>query len=99
VFFRAETLEGALAFLGAMFGAGASAATPYALGWYLTPDVVFAIAAGIVGSAPLVPALAVWRGPAWSRDAVATAALALIFAGSAMRIAAGTYNPFIYFRF
>jgi alginate O-acetyltransferase complex protein AlgI len=105
VFFRADTLPAALAFLKALTGIGVPAPTPYALQWYLTPDVWLALVAGAIGSTPLVPALARWRdadvGPARLRtiDAAATAALLLIFFGSILHMAGRTYNPFIYFRF
>jgi alginate O-acetyltransferase complex protein AlgI len=74
--------------------------------WYLTPEVAVAMAAGVVGSTPLWPALSarVARASAGGRlaflpSALTCAALAAIFAGCVMLIAAHTYNPFIYFRF
>jgi alginate O-acetyltransferase complex protein AlgI len=105
VFFRAETLASAAGFLAAM--AGRAAATPgiYTPGWYLTPEVVMAMLAGIVGSTPIIPALAAWdrnRNRAYWPIVVpsaSTAALALLLAASILQIAARTYNPFIYFRF
>ena len=104
VFFRAESLAGAFGVLQAMAGVGASLPTPYSVGWYLTPEVALAIAAGTAGSMPLWPWLG---GRLMSREqrlgplasGVTCAALAVIFAGCAMLIAAHTYNPFIYFRF
>ena len=58
VFFRAETLPGALAFLKAMAGLSPAAPTMYTVRWYLTPELWLALAAGAIGSAPIVPALA-----------------------------------------
>ena len=67
-----------------------------------------AIAAGVVGALPVWPALAArlarpsrGRSDSWAPlpSALAVAALAAIFAGCVMLIAAHTYNPFIYFRF
>ena len=108
VFFRAADLGAALAYLGAMVGRHAAWGD---LGSVLEPDALLALAAGCVGAAPIVPWLARARerlradgGPfraavyrAWELGAVA--ALALVFTASAASLAAGTYNPFIYFRF
>jgi alginate O-acetyltransferase complex protein AlgI len=106
VFFRADTLPDAVAFLRAMFGLTAAIQrTPFTLAWYLTPELLLALAAGVVGSAPITPALGRWRaalGDRWRAvglDAISTAALMLILVASIMQMAARTYNPFIYFRF
>ena len=78
--------------------------------WY-NPSVpaneheVIALAAGVVGSAPIIPALGRWRGALGDRwraiglDAISTTALMLILVAAIMQMAARTYNPFIYFRF
>ena len=105
VFFRAATLASASAFLKAMAGLSPAAPTPYTVQWYLTSEVWLALAAGAVGSTPWVPALAarvaVARRPAvaWTASLVATATLVALLIGSIMQVAAGTYNPFIYFQF
>jgi alginate O-acetyltransferase complex protein AlgI len=104
VFFRAESLGSAVGVLRAMAGFGTALPTPYAVGWYLTPEVGLALAAGIAGSMPLWPVLGARVASREQRlgplaSAVTCAALAAIFAGCAMLIAAHTYNPFIYFRF
>jgi alginate O-acetyltransferase complex protein AlgI len=101
VFFRAETLTGAVAFLKALAGLTAAAPTPYTVGWYLTPELWLALVAGAIGSAPWVPALAARiddRG-GWGVPLVNTAALMALLVLSIMSVAARTYNPFIYFRF
>jgi alginate O-acetyltransferase complex protein AlgI len=106
VFFRAETLAGAIAFLRTMFGAAeASQPTPFTLAYYLTPELWLALGAGVIGSMPVVPAAARWRWALAGRwralglDALGTASLLLMLAASIMQMAARTYNPFIYFRF
>ena len=109
VFFRAETVSGALAFLRAMAGARATALNMFTLGWYLAPDVRIALVAGVIGSTPIVPALAAWHDRVsagghrplitLAMPPLSTAALALLLVASLMQIAARTYNPFIYFRF
>jgi len=67
-----------------------------------------ALVAGVIGSMPVVPALAARRGDEesgrrtgsvpWTAPLGAAALMALLVA-SLMQIAARTYNPFIYFRF
>ncbi len=108
VFFRADTLTGAVAFLRAMAGRGAAAPTPFTVGWYLTPELWLALAAGAIGSTPWVPAAAARieraakaRGRAfgWTASLASTASLAALLGASIMQMAARTYNPFIYFRF
>jgi alginate O-acetyltransferase complex protein AlgI len=105
VFFRADSLAGAVAFLKAMAGVGASAPTPFPLGFYLTPELWIALLAGMLGSTPWVPGLAAWlarrRGPALrsGASALATVTLIALLGLSVMQMAARTYNPFIYFRF
>jgi alginate O-acetyltransferase complex protein AlgI len=111
VFFRADTLPGALAFLRAMVGIQATAPTPYTLGWYLTPELAIALVAGAIGSMPVVSMIAAWReGSPPDADTLpsrgvsplsplSTATLMALLVASIMQIAARTYNPFIYFRF
>jgi alginate O-acetyltransferase complex protein AlgI len=104
VFFRAETLAGAVAFLRAMAGATTAAPSPYTVSWYLTPELWLALLAGAIGSTPWVPELAarLERGPrrgAWRAELLTTTALLALLVASIMSVAARTYNPFIYFRF
>jgi alginate O-acetyltransferase complex protein AlgI len=110
VFFRADTLPGAIAFLEAMSGLSRAAPTPFTVRWFLTTDVWLALAAGIVGSTPWLPALAarVLRSTAESKvttrahtaaSLLAMASLLAVLVASIMQMAARTYNPFIYFRF
>jgi alginate O-acetyltransferase complex protein AlgI len=104
VFFRADTLPDAIAFLKAMGGATLAAPTPYTVWWYLTPEVWLALAAGAIGSAPWVPALGGWmaaRRPdvASGLSLMSSVTLLALLVLSIMSVAARTYNPFIYFRF
>jgi alginate O-acetyltransferase complex protein AlgI len=106
VFFRADTLPIAMAFLRTMFGLQtATELTPFTLAWYLTPEVWLALLVGVVGSAPIIPALSAWRTTSLTRwraigfDAAATASLMVILGAAILQMAARTYNPFIYFRF
>ena len=105
VFFRADTLAGAVSFLKAMAGAAATAPTPYTIGWYLTPELWVALVAAAIGSTPWVPTLATRLSrreePPWrvTLALVNTAALGALLFASILQLAARTYNPFIYFRF
>jgi alginate O-acetyltransferase complex protein AlgI len=105
VFFRAETLTAAMTYLQTMFGLGHGEMPALRLSWYLTPEVRLAMLAGFVGSAPVIPwlrarsegAMQTWVSTA--TYAAGTAALLLVFGATLVQVAAGTYNPFIYFRF
>jgi alginate O-acetyltransferase complex protein AlgI len=105
VFFRADTLTDAVAFLKAMAGLTTASPTPYTVWWYLTPELWLALVAGAIGSTPWVPELAARFSRAnngtesWRLQAVSTMALAALLAASILSVAARTYNPFIYFRF
>ncbi|MQA28660.1 MAG: MBOAT family protein [Luteitalea sp.] len=106
VFFRADTLPSAVAFLQSMFGLTTPAPAPFTLFFFVTPELLVALAAGIVGSTPIASAVAAllpvhervgWRPLAL--ETAGTVALMLVFVASILQMAARTYNPFIYFRF
>jgi alginate O-acetyltransferase complex protein AlgI len=112
VFFRAETFEKAIAILVAMAGFGHGDGSQYFFGMYWSNSLFAALTIGIIGSAPVVSRIAqlleTWnaqrdrrgrRAAARTVFACAPAILSLIFVLSAMSLAAGTHNPFIYFRF
>jgi alginate O-acetyltransferase complex protein AlgI len=75
------------------------------VGLHLNAMVAVALAAGVLGSTPLLPRLARWRGGIATMqvralvEAGRLAGLVFLLVASAMLMAAGTYNPFIYFRF
>lgn len=104
VFFRAEDLDHALAYLAAMFGAGAGDGLLHHAAMYIDPLTLLIGLCGILGSTPMWPALRRRLAdlePRW-RAAVDTAmvgALLLLIFGASLHLAAGTHNPFIYFRF
>ena len=108
VFFRAATLGGALAFLKAMGcfshpGADAVRAAPL-----LDREVILALVCGTLAATPLGATLARRAHAAFlqarplARGTLETAqvsGLLALLAWCAAQLAAGTYNPFIYFRF
>jgi alginate O-acetyltransferase complex protein AlgI len=105
VFFRADTLPEAQAMLSAMAGLAPAPSAPQSVASFVDRDQVVAIVAGCIGAMPLLPALRRWletrEAPGLQVGAglAAAAGLALILGASAMLLATGTYNPFIYFRF
>jgi len=104
VLFRAPTLSGAGVYLRALAGFGAPPDLVQ-LASTVTPEVVLALIAGVIGSTPVLQQLRERRaaggldlaggGARWLRDAAVLGLLCL----SVLQVASGTYNPFIYFRF
>jgi len=109
VFFRADTFPQALAFIGAMFGFTQATVTDQTMNMILTHQVVCAVLVGVIFSTPFTP----WFKrellrllPSRLRPATELAGilvepllLTTLLIVSAAWLAAGTYNPFIYFRF
>ena len=98
VFFRAETLASAIGFLKAMFALNAAGPAPLTVQYFLTPEVLIAMAAGALGSTPWIPVVAT-RARGAMIEALSAAALLAALLASILQVAARTYNPFIYFRF
>jgi alginate O-acetyltransferase complex protein AlgI len=105
VFFRAESLSMAAAFLAAMAGGAQGSGTQYHPSLYLDAAVILALIAGAIGAMPVLPVLrrrqerSVHVPLRWAADLTSAALLAGILLMSCMALAAGTYNPFIYYRF
>jgi alginate O-acetyltransferase complex protein AlgI len=102
VFFRSDDLPHALGYYRAMFGFSDPVVGLYRVAAYLNPEIILTLIAGALGSIPFIPWLAAkLNRPGWiiPRDLAALLALAAIFIWSVMKLAAGTHNPFIYFRF
>ncbi|MFH0907860.1 MAG: MBOAT family O-acyltransferase [bacterium] len=104
VFFRTDSLVHAGGFFKALSGFVLPNSGVYLPGAYLNREVIVAAIAATIGSAPFIP----WlnrklrnRGPALDliRQTGALAGLAVMLLLCAMKLAAGTHNPFIYFRF
>lgn len=112
VFFRADTLHGAMAYLQAMVGLSPQIGPESNLSAYINPKTVTAVILGVIGATPVIPWLAakreVWlasgrRGAVvldGGLDAlVRLVFLPIIFVLCAMSLAGGSHNPFIYFQF
>jgi len=111
VFFRAESLSQAISFLGSMFFVNVGDPLRQPLGMYVRPELIVAIVVGCIGSAPIVP-LVLRRIRRGIRDeasshhwesrlycALSLSAIIVLMIAVGMRLASGSHNPFIYFRF
>ncbi len=105
VYFRADNLGHANDYALALLGLHAGHSVPGTVSGLLTADVIAALAAGILFSMPVYRRLSErWIIPRLAGGGLAYGASQLLMiAGlllvSAAFVAAGTYNPFIYFRF
>ncbi|PIE23863.1 MAG: membrane-bound O-acyltransferase family protein [Planctomycetota bacterium] len=113
VLFRSESFEQALAMLAASIGFASGAGIIHSVSVYLSNELAVVLAAGVIFSTPIVPwiqhktaAFLNGRSPSWVRLVAEFLAqplllgllLALLILCSS-KMAVGTYNPFIYFRF
>ncbi len=107
VLFRAETLPQALAWYAALFGFDQGSALRQPLALYLDLLLATTLAAALLGATPWTRRLTRWRDglalrpglPQAGLMAAETAGLLALGAVCAAWLSAGTYNPFIYFRF
>jgi len=113
VFFRADSLSYALSFLKAMLGHGQGAGDLFHASMYWNAEIGMAVLAGLVAATPILKkmhALIHLRigGAAPGRNALLAettltvlqnGSIAFLLTWSIMKMASGTYNPFIYFRF
>ena len=112
VFFRAETLPYAAAYIRAMSGLGTGDGVRYYPAYYLDRELIVVAVIGLVASAPVRGRISHFldrtianldSGRARlidvSRACLSFALLSSIFVYSVMSAAVDTYNPFIYFRF
>ena len=106
VLFRCETLGQAATYYAALAGRGA-ASSPLPPAALLDPFVLTVLAIAIAGALPVARVARDVRDALVARGGAARALalgadtlwLAAVFGLAAAFLAAGTYNPFIYFRF
>jgi alginate O-acetyltransferase complex protein AlgI len=109
VLFRSDSFAQALGFLRALAGM-APGAKGYPVQWFMTPDFVLAVVAGVIFSAPVVPALLrsidrLVRNAAYPKlyvglfSTLRVVGACVVMLACAAALASGTHNPFIYFRF
>ena len=112
VFFRAETLPQAISYLSVMSGQ-ANAQGPFQpVQFFVGNETIAALLAGLLGAFPIVPWMKeriksqrvltpdgknLWKAGMF--HATETLVIAFILFGCVVKLSAGTYNPFIYFRF
>lgn len=113
VIFRSPSLSTIGAFLTAMAGFDHPVAWAPAASIFVNYEVRAALVAGLVGAVPVVPwgvarfrqwtesgagrpRAAAWT---WAGEVATVGFLACVLLLCSMKLAAGTYNPFIYFRF
>ena len=107
VLFRSSTLQGAIAYYAALLGLGTGDPLQRPLREFLDPLVATTIVIAVVGATPVVRRLGAWLDElASTRPRIGpllltadTAWLVVVLIAATAFLAAGTYNPFIYFRF
>jgi alginate O-acetyltransferase complex protein AlgI len=106
VLFRCDTLLHAIDYYAALFGASTADPVRHPLAQHFNALVATTLVVAIVFATPLARSIGAWRdrfADGSMRGTIVLAAdvgwLTLVFVASASMLAAGTYNPFIYFRF
>jgi len=109
VFFRAETLSQAVHYLSSMAGLTQASGLRYYALFYCDPKTVLTLLIGCVFATPCAGTFArwaqqrveqaEWRCGQGALDVAYYCLLMLLLGLSAAALAAGTYNPFIYYRF
>ncbi|HEY1327788.1 MAG TPA: MBOAT family protein [Casimicrobiaceae bacterium] len=106
VLFRCDTLVHAGGYYAALAGFATGDPSRVPLAQWLDPLAIATLVVAVVFAAPVAPMLGRWRDRLAASPRAGGVTLTLDFAGlavllwaSAAFLAAGTYNPFIYFRF
>ncbi len=108
VFFRAVDSQQALQYLAAMAGLNDADPLLHQAAHFTDAEIWTAIIAGVIGSTPWLPALVNWwkglaaqgrQGLSVTLEYLSIPLLLFVFFECALKLAAGSYNPFIYFRF
>ena len=107
VLFRCENLTQAGHYYAALAGFADGNPLRHPLAEFLNAQVALTLVIGIVFAAPVAPRIGRWRDqvaaqPGLRAQGVLTADIAwtmLVYLAACAMLAAGTYNPFIYFRF
>ena len=101
VLFRSDNLHDAVDYIGRMFGLGIN--TTVAFRTYVDIDIIYAFFIGAICS---LPYNSVWKriisrnnNLFYVADTFQAVILVVLFSVSIFKIASGTFNPFLYFRF
>lgn len=99
VFFRTATLEQAYTYLSTLLGLHEATRTIYTPGMYLNTEVWLALITGIILSVPFYRVMETTSRRVILSETFYTILTSGLLFTCTLKIAAGTYNPFIYFRF
>jgi len=101
ILFRADSLDRAMEFGRACLGLAEPGASAKPLLWFLTPEIVPALVAGVAFSLPLGAGLGprLAMAPSAGFRLVRQAAWLSVFVVCVVKLCTGAYNPFIYYRF
>ncbi len=107
VLFRCDTLTHAITYYAALVGGGAGDSLRHPVAQYLDPLVATTLVVACIGAAPIAARVRAWRDARIAAGGAAGAMvltldvlwLAVVGVAACAWLAAGTYNPFIYFRF
>ena len=109
VLFKLENVPDTLAYIGAMFGAGAKDYTEFSARYYLDNKMIVILIIGIIACVPLCEKLQrhmsgfianfTLAQPGSAACTVRRVLLIILLVLSMLFIVNSTYNPFIYFRF
>jgi len=97
--FRADNMTVAREMLGAMFGFGKGQPATLTFSYYAGPDVLAALAVGILFSIPLWKKTLEKIGGTTVGVLIHNVTLVTLFILSITAVSSSTYNPFLYFRF
>jgi len=103
VFFRADTLEYAIGYLGVMFGLVEPSNVGFATKYYLDNYSIFIIIIALISSTGFLPRCISTIEEKWSHEIIfniaKTVYISVVLLICAIFVMTSTYNPFIYFRF
>ena len=105
VFFRATSGEHAAAYLRALVGIGQPAVAFYDARHFLDARLALVLVAGVIACTPVLAPIAAWRRGLdstrvrFAGEALTLLVLAALLLASSLELAAGTHDPFIYYRF
>jgi alginate O-acetyltransferase complex protein AlgI len=108
VFFRANNLTQASAFLKAMSGLQRGRPEAHHVDLWLDPVLATALVCGVIGAMPWLRKAVAWQRGLEERgrpalgltiEVAGLIGLALVLFASALELSSNSYNPFIYFRF
>lgn len=99
VLFRADSLEQALGYIGAMFGFNSSSSLTFEYMYFINKKFIFWIVISILGSVPFISNKVKKYSGNKIFEILVTIVISIIFIISIIFVVNSTYSPFIYFQF